>query len=106
MCVSINNQEFKIRPEIVNNINNSDEPVFYSFSIKTSKCSSSCNNINDPYAKMCVPNVVIIGKGGMKINIDVFAKNWLKKVYVIKDLFGIQVIANVNVINHVTLENI
>ena len=75
MCVSINNQELKIRPEIVNNINNSDEPVFYSFSIKTSKCSGSCNNINDPYAKMCVPNVVIIGKGGMKINIDVFAKN-------------------------------
>ena len=58
MCVSINNQEFKIRPEIVNNINNSDEPVFYSFSIKTSKCSGSCNNINDPYAKMCVPNVI------------------------------------------------
>ena len=23
------------------------------FSIKTSKCSSNCNNINDPYAKMC-----------------------------------------------------
>ena len=31
-----------------------DEPVFYPFSIKTSKCSGSCNNINDPYAKMCV----------------------------------------------------
>ena len=62
-----------LRPEIINVNNN--EPVFYSFSIKTSKCSGSCNNINDPYAKMCVPNVVIIGKGGMKINIDVFAKN-------------------------------
>ena len=22
---------------------------------RTSKCSGSCNNINDPYAKLCVP---------------------------------------------------
>ena len=28
---------------------NSDEPVFYPFGVKTSKCSGSCNNINDPY---------------------------------------------------------
>ena len=45
--------ECKVRPEIVN-INN-DEPVFYPFSIQTSKCSGSCNNINDPYARICVP---------------------------------------------------
>ena len=31
---------------------------FFPFSIKTSKCSGSCNNINDPYAKICVPYVV------------------------------------------------
>ena len=55
-CISMNNQECKVRPEIVNV--NSDEPVFYPFSIKTSKCSGSCNNINDPYAKLCVPDVV------------------------------------------------
>ena len=55
-CVSMTNQEFKVRPQIVNI--NSDEPVFYPFSIKTSKCSGSCNNINEPYAKMCVPDIV------------------------------------------------
>ena len=55
-CISIKNQECKVRPEIINV--NSNEPVFYPFSIKTSKCSSSCNNINDPYAKICVPDVV------------------------------------------------
>ena len=27
------------------------------FSIKTSKCSGSCNNINNPCAKLCVPDV-------------------------------------------------
>ena len=31
--------------------------VFYPFSIKTSKCSGNCSNINDPYAKVCVPYV-------------------------------------------------
>ena len=46
-CVSMTNQECKVRPQIVNV--NSDEPVFYPFSIKTSKCSGSCNNI-----KACV----------------------------------------------------
>ena len=50
-CISMNNQECKVRPEIINV--NSDEPVFYPFSIKTSKCSSSCNNINDHMLK-CV----------------------------------------------------
>ena len=52
----MNNQECKRRSQIVNV--NSEEPVFFPFSIKTSKCSGSCNNINDPYAKLCVPDVV------------------------------------------------
>ena len=52
----MNNQACKVRPEIINP--NSNEPVFYSFSIKTSKCSGSCNNINDPYAKIYVPDDV------------------------------------------------
>ena len=53
-CISMNNQAFKVRPEIISF--NSNEPVFYPFSIKTSKCSGSCKNINDPYAKICVPD--------------------------------------------------
>ena len=44
-CVWINNQECKVRPEIVNI--NSNEPISYPFSIKISKCNGSCNNIND-----------------------------------------------------------
>ena len=62
-CVSINNQEYKVRPEIVNVNNN--EPIFFPFSIKTSKCTGSCNNINDPYTKLCVPDVIknLNGKG-------------------------------------------
>ena len=55
-CISLNNQECKTRLQVVNV--KGDEPVFFPFSIKTSKCSGSCNNINYPYVKMCVPEVV------------------------------------------------
>ena len=55
-CVPMNNEESKVRPKII--INNNKEPLFYPFNIKTSKCSGSCNNISDPYAKLCVPDVV------------------------------------------------
>ena len=48
-CVSMNNQECKARPEIIN-VNN-DEPTFYLYSFKANKCSGSCNNINDPLLK-------------------------------------------------------
>ena len=54
-CISMSNQEHKARPEIVNV--NSNNPIFYPFSVKTSKCSGNCNNINDPYTKICVPDV-------------------------------------------------
>ena len=54
-CISIKNQECKTRPQVVNV--NGDEPVFFPFSIETSKCSGSCNNINYSYAKMCVPDI-------------------------------------------------
>ena len=55
-CVSVNNQECKIRPEIINI--NTNEPVLYLYSIKTNKCKGSCNTINDPYAKLCVLDTV------------------------------------------------
>ena len=60
----MNSQECKVRPQIVNV--NSDEPVFFPFSIKTSKCSGSCDNINDPYAKICDSDVV------KNLNVKVF----------------------------------
>ena len=51
-CISMSNQEFKVRPEIVN--------------VNSDKCSGSCNNINDPYAKLCALDVV------KNINLKVF----------------------------------
>ena len=63
-CISMNNQECNVRPQIVNV--NRDDPVFFSSNIKTSKCSSSCNKINNPYAKLCVADVV------KNLNVKVF----------------------------------
>ena len=53
---SMSNQECKVRPVIMNV--NSDEPSLYPYSILVDKCSGSCDNINDSYATLCVPDVV------------------------------------------------
>ena len=52
----MNNQECKIGPKKINI--NSNEPLFYPYSVKINKCSGSCNNINDPFVKVCIPDVV------------------------------------------------
>ena len=59
-CVSMSNQVFKFHP----------------YSVKTNKCSSSCNNINDPYAKLCVPDVVK--------NLNVRVLNLMSRTYEIR----------------------
>ena len=55
-CISIKNQECKVRPKIVDI--NSNNPIFYPFSIKVNKCSGNCNKINNPYARICIPDVI------------------------------------------------
>ena len=60
----MNNQDGKARPKMID-INN-NEPVFYPYSIKVNKCSGSCNNINNPYVKSCIPDVI------KKVKVKVF----------------------------------
>ena len=55
-CILMNNQECILRPDIVDI--SSNNPIFYTFSVKINRCSGNCNNINDPYARICVPNTV------------------------------------------------
>ena len=138
-CISIKNEECKVRPEIINI--DSNNPIFFPFGIKVNKCNGNCNNINDPYARICVLDVV------KNLNIKVFhiisnetrhikwhetykcicrldviicnskqrwnedkcrceCKELIDKEYVINDIFGILVIANVNAINLAILVNI
>ena len=51
----MNDQECRIRLEI-RSINN-NKALFYPYIIHVNKCSCSCNNTSDPYAKLCVPDV-------------------------------------------------
>ena len=60
----MNNQVSKIRSEIINLSTN--EPVFYPYSITINRCKGSCNTINDPYSKLCVPDTF------KNINVKVF----------------------------------
>ena len=55
-CVSVNNQKYKTRLKIINI--NSNEPIFYFYSSEVNKCSVSCNNVNNLYSKLCVPDFV------------------------------------------------
>ena len=41
--ISMSMQKYKVRPEN----NNSDEPIFYPYSVKINKCSGICNNIRE-----------------------------------------------------------
>ena len=58
----MNNEECTTRTKIISTNNN--EAVF---SPKVNKCNGSCNNINDLYAKLCVPDVV------KNINVKMFS---------------------------------
>ena len=62
--VSMNNQECKIGSEIVNV--NTNEPMFFPYSITINKCKGSCTTTNDPYTKLCVRDTI------KTINIKVF----------------------------------
>ena len=62
--VSVINLKCMSRPKIIQA--NANEPVFYPLSIKINKFGGDCDTINDPMAKLCVPDIV------KDINIKVF----------------------------------
>ena len=52
-CILMKNRKCKAREVIVNN-----EYMLYPYSIKINRCTESCNNISNPYSKVCIPNVI------------------------------------------------
>ena len=54
--VLMNNQELRVRPAMLNI--NSNEFLLFPYDVLANKCSDNCNNINNLYAKLCVPDVV------------------------------------------------
>ena len=135
-CVSVVNQKCMPRPKILDVNEGVGEALFYPYNVLVNKCSGSCNTLDNPMAKMYVPN--IIKRINMKVynflirlnetrnvlwhesckcacnnkfGIVILADAIVMKILlvwwvVIKGTRGIQVLANVNVTCGVNQDNI
>ena len=65
-CVSVVNQKCMPRPKILNINEGVGEALFYPYNFQVNKCSGSCNTLDDPMAKICVPKII------KNINIKVY----------------------------------
>ena len=57
-CVSVTNQKCMPRPKILDVNEGVGEALFYPYNVLVNKCSASCDTINNPMAKLCVPGIV------------------------------------------------
>ena len=57
-CVSVVNQKCMPRPKILDVNEGIGEALFYPYNVLVNKCSGSCNTLNNPMSKICVPNVI------------------------------------------------
>ena len=57
-CVSVTNQECMSRPKILYVNEGVGEALFYPYNILVNKCIGSCNTLDDPIVKLCVPNII------------------------------------------------
>ena len=65
-CLSVINQKCMPRPKILDVNEGVGEGLFYPYNVLVNKCSGSCNTLDDPMAKLCVPNIV------MRVNLKVY----------------------------------
>ena len=65
-CVSAVNQKCMPRPKILDVNEGVGEALFYPYNVLVSKCSGSCDTLDNPMAKLCVPNII------KKINMKVY----------------------------------
>ena len=57
-CVSVINRKCMSRPKILDVNEGVGEALFYPYNVLVNKCSGSCDTINDPMARLCVPNII------------------------------------------------
>ena len=57
-CVSVVNQKYMPRPKILDVNEGVGEALFYLYNVQVNKCSGSCNMLDNPIAKLCIPNVI------------------------------------------------
>ena len=71
-CLSVINRECLPRPTILDVNEGVAEALFYPYNVLVNKCSGSCNMLDDPMAKLCVPNII------KRVNMKVY--NFLMKL--------------------------
>ena len=57
-CVSVINKKCMPRPKILDVNQGAGEALVYLYNVLVNKCSGSCDTINNPMVKLCVPGIV------------------------------------------------
>ena len=65
-CVSVVNQKCMSRPKILDVNEGVGEASFYPYKVLVNKCSGSCNTLDNPMSKICIPKIV------KNVNIQVY----------------------------------
>ena len=57
-CVSLINQNCMPRPKILKVNEGIGEALLYPYNVLVNKCSGSCNTLDNPMSKICVPKII------------------------------------------------
>ena len=57
-CVSVVNQKCMSRPKMLDVNEGIGEALFYPYNVLVNKCSGSCNTLDNPMSKICVPKII------------------------------------------------
>ena len=57
-CLFVINRKCMPRPKILDVNEGVGEALFYPYNVLVNKCSGSCNTLDDPIARLCVPNII------------------------------------------------
>ena len=77
-CVSAVNQKCMPRPKILDVNEGVGEALFHPYKVLVNKCSGSCDTINNPMAKWCVPKII------KRINMKIY--NFLMRLNEIRNV--------------------
>ena len=56
--VSVINRKCMPRPKILDVNEGVGEALFYPYNVLVNKCSGSCDTLDDPMVRLCVPNII------------------------------------------------
>ena len=77
--LSVINQKCMPRPKILHVNKGIGEALFYPYNVLVNTCSGSCDTLDDPIAKMCVPNIIK--------NVNMKVHNFLMRLNETRNIF-------------------